>query len=91
LASDLARQLAATLKETAPGQQKSNLECICDALNDRAADGNMKAIELTLLFLIDPKQRSSISAMSLEEQSRLYRSSLEAEKQMEIYDEDELE
>jgi hypothetical protein len=77
-----ARQLAATLKETAPEQRISNLECICDALGDSAANGNIKAIELIFLYLMVPDIRqgdSSILAMdnrSLEEKSRLYLDSI---------------
>jgi hypothetical protein len=56
-----ARQLAATLKETAPEQRISNFECICDALRDRAENGNIKAIKLIFQYLIVPDIRQGIS------------------------------
>jgi hypothetical protein len=77
-----ARQLAATLKETAPEQRISNFECICDALRDRAENGNIKAIKLIFQYLIVPDIRQGISSIldmdgrSLEEKSRLYLDSI---------------
>jgi hypothetical protein len=84
------RRLAATLKKTAPGQKKSNLDRVCQTLVEKAAKGDMRALGLVIgparELEIKPMRRYVLNEnMSLVEMSRLY---LESIKRTHVDDEE---